>query len=273
MLLWALLGWSAAGLVSVVTLVALAAGGQKTALELMSFGGKAIPATATIFACGVVCEIFAAHPRGLAARRVNGVALALLVVAAPPVWVPADSTASIAGVARGIATTMLLYAWVISVFRSGSERSTPRLFAVAVVATVPFGLAASVLVALFADVQLYDTYFGVGLFHLEMDVVLLAFLGGMHLWRPQLTGRAETGRAEWIGPGLLWAGIVLTSVAQLVLGYEGMPRRYFTYLPEYEGLRVTASIGAGLQALALVWIAVRLARSPHQDEALANSAG
>lgn len=249
-------------LASALTLAALASGGGAPATELASLVTRTIPAITTIFAYGVVCEIFADHPHGLVGRRVIGAALALLVLAALPVWSLDPVASSIAELAGQIAAATLFCVWLISAFRGGYERATPRLFAAAVVATMPFiGAANAVSGALFVDVHLRDTYFTVARFHLEMDVVLLAFLGGLHLWWPQLTGRAEAGRAGSVGPVLLWAGMIVTAIAQFALGHQGMPRRYYTYLPEYEGLHELASLGAGLQALALVWIAARLARS------------
>jgi heme/copper-type cytochrome/quinol oxidase subunit 1 len=247
-------------LANAVTIAALAAAGRTTP-ELMSFAP--VPAITTVFAFGVVCESFADHPNGLPARPVVGAALALLVFAALPVWQLVPEAAAAVLVAHRLATATLFCAWAVSALRGGYERRVPRLFAAAIVGTLPLLGGANAVIAVFdADVHLHDTYFVVGRFHLEMDILLLAFLGGLHLWWPPLTGRAESGAGGWVGPALLWAGMMTTAIAQLALGHEGMPRRYYAYLPEYEGLHRAATIGAGLQALALVWIAARLARTP-----------
>ena len=48
----------------------------------------------------------------------------------------------------------------------------------------------------------------------------------------------------------MFFGFNLTFFPQYILGYEGMPRRYHSYLPDFQILNVLSSAGASLLALA-----------------------
>jgi len=47
----------------------------------------------------------------------------------------------------------------------------------------------------------------------------------------------------------------------LILGWEGMPRRYFDYLPQYETLNRVAGIGAFVMVLGILITVINLVRS------------
>jgi cytochrome c oxidase subunit 1 len=48
----------------------------------------------------------------------------------------------------------------------------------------------------------------------------------------------------------MFFGFNLTFFPQYILGYEGMPRRYHSYLPEFQILNVLSSAGASILAVA-----------------------
>ena len=55
-----------------------------------------------------------------------------------------------------------------------------------------------------------------------------------------------------IAAAMIFFGFNLTFFPQFILGYEGMPRRYATYAPEYQALNVLSSAGAVILAVAYV---------------------
>jgi cytochrome c oxidase subunit 1 len=123
------------------------------------------------------------------------------------------------------------------------------------------GLTGLFLAALAADVHLHDTYFVVAHFHYIMvGAMVSAYFGGLHFWWPKMTGRMYP---EMIARGaalLMFVGFNLTFFPQFILGYEGMPRRYHAYPPEFQVLNVLSSAGASILAVAylaplayLVW--------------------
>jgi cytochrome c oxidase subunit 1 len=76
--------------------------------------------------------------------------------------------------------------------------------------------------------------------------MVMGYLGGLHFWWPKITGRLYPegwGRASAI---LVFAGFNLTFLPQFVLGYLGMPRRFYEYAPEFQALNVLSTAGASL---------------------------
>ena len=89
-----------------------------------------------------------------------------------------------------------------------------------------------------ADMQLHDTYFVVGHFHLMIGgVTLFATFAGFYYWFPKMFGRSMH---EGLGKAHFWATFIpffTVFFAQHFQGLEGMPRRYYAFLT-YEFLRV-----------------------------------
>jgi cytochrome c oxidase subunit 1 len=77
----------------------------------------------------------------------------------------------------------------------------------------------------------------------------MAYLGGVHYWWPKMTGRMYP---EWLGKVsavIIFAGFNLTFFPQFLVGYLGMPRRYWQYPAEFQVLNVMSSAGASILGL------------------------
>jgi cytochrome c oxidase subunit 1 len=75
---------------------------------------------------------------------------------------------------------------------------------------------------------------------------VMAYLGGIHYWWPKMTGRMYPEFWAKIAAIIIFVGFNLTFFPQFVLGYQGMPRRYHEYVPEYQVLNVLSSAGASI---------------------------
>jgi cytochrome c oxidase subunit 1 len=74
-------------------------------------------------------------------------------------------------------------------------------------------------------------------------------MGGLHFWWPKMTGRMYSESAGRTAAIMLFVGFNLTFFPQFILGYEGMPRRYPTYAPEFQVLNVMSTAGASILAV------------------------
>ena len=102
------------------------------------------------------------------------------------------------------------------------------------------------------DVHLHDTYFVVAHFHyVMMGGTIIAFIGGLHHWWPKITGKLYSEFWAKVGCFFTFVGFNITFLSQFVLGSKGMPRRYYTYLPEYRDLHVVSTVGSWVLALGL----------------------
>ncbi len=112
------------------------------------------------------------------------------------------------------------------------------------------GLTGLYLASVAVDVHVHDTYFVVAHFHYIMvGGAAMAYLGGIHFWWPKMTGRMYS---EWWGrlsALIIFAGFNLTFFPQYLLGYLGMPRRYYAYPEEFQVLNVMSTAGASILAV------------------------
>ena len=126
------------------------------------------------------------------------------------------------------------------------------------------------LAALSVDVNLHDTYFVVAHFHyVMMGGTVMGLLAGIHFWWPKMFGRMYNEFWGRVSCALIFIGFNVTFLAQFVLGRDGMPRRYYDYLPQYAKLNMVSTlgswmIGAGFVIMAIYLIAslVRGAKAP-----------
>jgi cytochrome c oxidase subunit 1 len=112
------------------------------------------------------------------------------------------------------------------------------------------GLTGLFLAALGVDVHVHDTYFVVAHFHYIMvGGALLGYLGGLHFWWPKITGRLYPENAARVAAVLVFVGFNLTFFPQFIVGYLGMPRRYYAYPDEFQVLNVMSTAGASILGL------------------------
>jgi len=113
------------------------------------------------------------------------------------------------------------------------------------------GLGGLFLSASSVGAHLHSTYFVLAHFHyLLAGAVLMSYLGGLHFWWSELSGRELPDALGRISAGLIFCGINITFLPQYVLGFRGMPRRYSTYPAEFETFQIISSAGAPILVLA-----------------------
>lgn len=152
--------------------------------------------------------------------------------------------------AVAIPTAVKVFNWVSTMYRGSIRFDTPMLYAMGFVFLfLVAGTTGIYLAALAADVFYHDTYFVVAHFHYTIQGgAVIGLMAALHFWFPKMTGKMynETvGKVAWI---LVFVGFNLTFIPQFGLGMEGMPRRYYDYLPEFQPLHSVSTIGAYINA-------------------------
>jgi cytochrome c oxidase subunit 1 len=98
-----------------------------------------------------------------------------------------------------------------------------------------------------------DTYFVVGHFHYVMfGGTGFALFAAMHYWFPKMFGRMYAKKPAVLSWILATVGFNMLYFPFFFLGYLGMPRRYYDYLPEYQTYHVVATIGSWILVAGLV---------------------
>jgi cytochrome c oxidase subunit III len=107
--------------------------------------------------------------------------------------------------------------------------------------------------ALAADVHLTDTDFIVAHFHyIVFGGMGFGFFAGIHYWFPKIYGKMYNFRWANIGWGFIFIGFNVLYFPMFILGIEGMPRRYFDYLPRFQPLQQISTIGAFILIIGLI---------------------
>jgi cytochrome c oxidase subunit I len=149
-----------------------------------------------------------------------------------------------------IPSAIKVFNWTTTLYKGSISLQTPMLYALGFIGLfVIGGLTGLFLASVSVDVHLHDTYFVVAHFHYIMvGGTVTAYLGGIHYWWPKISGRMYPegwGKAAAL---LLFVGFNLTFFPQFILGFLGMPRRYYTYPPEWQVLNVLSTAGASILA-------------------------
>jgi cytochrome c oxidase subunit 1 len=150
-----------------------------------------------------------------------------------------------------IPSAVKTFNWTVTLYKGSVSFETPMLYVFGFLGLFTVGgLTGLMLSTLGIDIHVHDTYFIVAHFHYIMvGGTVMGYLGGLHFWWPKMTGRRYP---EWwgrIAAILAFAGFNLTFFPQFLLGYMGMPRRYYAYPEEFQVLNVMSSAGATILGL------------------------
>jgi cytochrome c oxidase subunit I len=223
---------------------------------------------------GIISELIAVHSRkhifGYKAIALSSVAIAIIsfLVWGHHMFVSGQS--ELAGVvfsfltfAVAVPTAIKVFSWVATLYKGSIEFNTPMLYALMFMFTFTIGgLTGIPLAALSVDVHLHDTYFVVAHFHyVMMGGTIIAFIGGIHHWWPKMFGRMYSERAGKIGALFTFVGFNMTFFNQFVMGQQGMPRRYWSYAPQFQQQHVLSTFGSYILGAGFVWIAIYLLHS------------
>jgi cytochrome c oxidase subunit 1 len=150
-----------------------------------------------------------------------------------------------------VPSAIKVFNWTATLHKGTISFEAPMIYALSFIGLFTVGgLTGIFLAALAVDVHLTDTYFVIAHFHYIMvGGMVTAFLGGLHYWWPKITGHLYPEGWARFAAILLFFGFNFTFFPQFILGYEGMPRRYQVYPPEFQVLNVMSSIGATILAV------------------------
>jgi cytochrome c oxidase subunit 1 len=145
-----------------------------------------------------------------------------------------------------IPTAVKVFNWVSTLYKGNITLNTPMLYTLTFLFTFTIGgLTGLPLGALATDIHLTDSYFVVAHFHyVMMGGTVIALLAGLHHWWPKMFGKMYNETAGRIGCGLIFIGFNMTFFIQFVMGTQGMPRRYASYVDHFQTMHQISTVGS-----------------------------
>jgi len=153
-----------------------------------------------------------------------------------------------------VPSAIKVFNWTSTLYKGSIEVRPPMLYALTFIFLFTIGgLTGLMQGAVNLNQHVHDTYFIVGHFHYVMlGGAGIGFFAALLYWFPKMFGKMYNEKVAALAWFPIFVGFNMLYFSMLVLGYMGMPRRYYTHLPQYHTGHVIASIGSFILAFGLV---------------------
>lgn len=160
-----------------------------------------------------------------------------------------------------VPSAIKVFNWTATLYQGSIELKPPMIFALTFIFLFMIGGMTGVMQgALNVNTHLHDTYWVVGHFHYVMfGGTGMGFLAALLYWFPKMTGRMYNLKAAVVSWFPIFIGFNMLYFSMLVLGAMGMPRRYYTHLPQYHAGHVVATVGSFILAAGMLLFFANLA--------------
>jgi len=151
---------------------------------------------------------------------------------------------------------------VATLYKGSIELKAPMLFALGFIFLFSIGgLTGLFQGALAVNMHIHDTYLIVGHFHYVMfGGTGMAFFAALHYWYPKMFGRMYKERTAVVAWVHIFVGFNMLYFTMLVLGMQGMPRRYYDHLPGFHLGHLIATVGSWIMVAGLLLMVMNLVR-------------
>lgn len=156
-----------------------------------------------------------------------------------------------------------VFNWIATMYKGSIEMAPPMLYSLAFIFLFSIGgLTGLVNASVAVNVHIHDTYFIVAHFHYVMfGGAGFAFFAGLHYWFPKMFGKTYNHAISTLACIILFIGFNILFFPQFILGWQGMPRRYYDYSPVFHTGNLISTIGSWILLAGLMIMLINLITS------------
>jgi cytochrome c oxidase subunit 1 len=145
-----------------------------------------------------------------------------------------------------IPSAIKVFNWTATLYKGSIKLEPPLLYALAFIFLFSIGgLTGIIQGALSVDIYLTKTYFIVGHIHyVVFGGTGFGLFAALHYWLPKMFGKMYNKRVAKTAFWMVFTGFNILYFPFFILGWMGMPRRSYHYLPQFQIYNVVATVGS-----------------------------